>query len=216
MRIAKSLTVLLLLIAVVLSGCALRPPKIYRPEPPAVVEIGYSLAEYRADEKLYNDAIHAGDLAAAKAARDRAAWGLLFVVNNNYHAYSQGLAALRSSAGLGADVLQSGLAAGSNIFTNSATKNLLSATLLGVKGIAGSVQSRYYLDVSPEVIILAMRANREPYLAAVKAGLDQDAAHYTLNQARSDLTELFWAGTLEGARVKLTEQAGKANQAQQK
>lgn len=214
MRIAKVLNAAMLMIA--LAGCALRPPHIYAPPPPAVVDIGYSLAEYRADEKAYNDAVRAGDLVAAKAARDRAAWGLLFVVNNNYQAYSQGLAALRSSAGLGADVLQSGLAAGSNIFTNSATKNLLSATLLGVKGIAGSVQSRYYLDVSPEVIILAMRANREPYLAAVRAGLDQDVAHYPLNQARSDLTELFWAGTLEGARVKLTEQAGKALQPPQK
>jgi hypothetical protein len=215
--VTKSFTRCLpILLMVALAGCALRPPKVFRPEPPAIVSIGYSLDEYRTEEKAYSDAIRAGDLAGAKSARDRAAWGLLFVVNNNYQAYAQGLAALRSSAGLGADALQSGLAAGSNIFTNPATKNLLSATLLGVKGITGSVQSRYYLDVSPEVIILAMRANREPYLAAVKAGLDQDAAHYSLNQARSDLTELFWAGTLEGARVKLTEQAGKAVQEQQK
>ena len=210
MRIAKTLSTGLLLIA--LAGCAIRPPKLYRPEPPAIISIGYTLAEYRADEKAYNDAIRSADPAAAKAARDRAVWGLLFVINNNYQAYAQGLAALRSSAGLGSDALQSGLAAGSNIFTNSATKNLLSATLLGVKGITGAVQSRYYLDVSPEVIILSMTANRASFLQAVKAGLDQDAAHYSLNQARSDLAELFWAGTLEGARIQLTRQAGKAAQ----
>lgn len=207
MKILRAAVSAFLLIA--LTGCALRVPKLYRPEPPAIINIGYSLSEYRADEKAYNDAIRSGDLAAAKAARDRAVWGLLFVINNNYEAYAQGLAALRSSAGLGADALQSGLAAGSNIFSNSATKDLLSATLLGVKGVTGAVQSRYYLDVSPEVIILSMAANRAPYIQAVKVGLDQDAVHYSLNQARSDLAELFWAGTLEGARIKLTEQAGK-------
>lgn len=209
MRIAQFSTVYLLL---ALTGCAVRPPKLYRPEPPAIISIGYSLSEYRADERAYNDAIRAGDFGSAKAARDRAVWGLLFVINNNYYAYAQGLAALRSSAGLGSDALQSGLAAGSNIFSNRATKNLLSATLLSVKGITGAVQNRYYLDVSPEVIILSMAANRTPYLQAVKAGLEQDATHYPLNQARSDLAELFWAGTLEGARIKLTEQAGRAAQ----
>lgn len=203
---------ILILSLVLLTGCALKPPKLFKPQAPAIINIGYSLDEYRADEKLYNDAVKTGNAAEAKAARDRAIWGLMFVVNNNYQTYVQGLAALRSSAGVGSDVLQSGLAAGSNIFANSATKNILSATLLGVKGITGSVQSRYYLDVSPEVILLSMAANRAPALQAVKAGLEQDVTHYPLNQARYDLTELFWAGTLEGARTYLTQQAGKATQ----
>lgn len=202
----------LILALLALCGCSLKPPKLYVPPPPDIIGIPYSLTEYRADEKAYNDAIKANDLVTAKAARDRAIWGLLFVIDNNYQKYSQGLAALRASAGLGSDVLQSGLAAGSNVFTNSATKNILSASLLGVKGITGSVQSRYYLDVSPEVILLSMAANRAPALQTVRAGIEQDAAHYSLNQARYDLTDLFWMGTLEGARTYLTQQAGKAVQ----
>jgi len=192
-----------------LCGCSVHPPKLYKPDAPAIISIGYSLAEYQADAKVYDDAIKANDPATAKTARDRAAWGLLFVINNNYQTYAQGLAALRASAGVGSDILQSGLAAASNIFTNSATKNLLSASLLGVRSGAGSVQSRYYLDVSPEVIILSMNANRAPYLQAVKDGLNQDVTHYSLNQVRSDLGDLFWAGTLEGARLRITEDAGK-------
>lgn len=201
---------ILFVLILLLAGCTPKPPRLTKPEVPAIVGIAYTLADYRADEKAYNDAVKTNDLVAAKVARDRAIWGLLFVINNNYQSYSQGLAALRSSAGLGSDILQSGLAAGSNIFANPATKDILSAALLGVKGITGAVQSRYYLDVSPEIIILAMNASRQPHLDAVKAGLDQDTAHYSLNQARSDVAELFWAGTLEGARLKLTEQAGKA------
>lgn len=199
----------LILALVGLTGCVPRPPKLMKPETPAIIGIPYALADYRADEKAYNDAIEAGDLTGAKAARDRAIWGLLFVINNNYQSYSQGLAALRSSAGLGSDVLQNGLAAASNIFSNVATKNILSASLLGVKGITGSVQSRYYLDVSPEVIILSMDARRKPLKDAIYASIGKDANAYPLNQARADLAELFWSGTLEGARLQLTEQASK-------
>lgn len=200
----------LILALLALTGCVPRPPKLYKPEAPAIISIGYSLTEYRADETAYNDAIAAGKLDVAKAGRDRAIWGLMFVINNNYQSYAQGLAALRSSAGLGSDVLQSGLAAGSNVFSNPATKNILSAALLGVKGITGSVQSRYYLDVSPEVIILSMDARRQTFLDKVTAHIGDDPSKYPLNQARSDLADLFWAGTLEGARIQLTQQAGKA------
>jgi hypothetical protein len=202
----------LILSLLFLAGCSLKPPKLYKPEAPAIIDIGYSLTEYRADEKAYNDAIKANDLVTAKAARDRATWGLLFVINNNYQKYSQGLAALRASAGLGSDILQSGLAAGSNVFSNPATKNILSAALLGVKGITGGVQSRYYLDVSPEVIILSMEARRQPFLDKVMGHIADDPSKYPLNQARSDLADLFWAGTLEGARIQLTQSAGKAAQ----
>lgn len=200
-----------LLLTVSLAGCVPRPPKLTKPETPAIIGIPYALAEYRADEKAYNDAIASGKMDVAKASRDRAIWGLLFVINNNYQSYSQGLAALRSSAGLGSDILQNGLAAASNIFSNVATKNILSASLLGVKGITGSVQSRYYLDVSPEVIILSMDARRKPLKDAIYASIGKDASAYPLNQARADLAELFWAGTLEGARLQLAEQASKAN-----
>src|SRR5579864_7599872 len=155
------------LLCSLLSGCSLKPPKLYKPDAPAIISIGYSLSEYQADEKAYNDAIKADDPVSARIARDRAVWGLLFVVNNNYQQYAQGLAALRSSAGLGSDVLQSGVAAASNVFSNSATKNLLSASLLGIRSISGSVQSRYYLDVSPEVIILSMNANRASFLQTI-------------------------------------------------
>lgn len=207
MRIIKSFITALLITS--FTGCVPRPPKLTKPPTPAIIGIPYTLEEYRADEKAFNDAIAANKPDVAKAARDRAVWGLLFVINNNYQSYAQGLAALRSSAGLASDVAQSALAAASNIFTNVATKNLLSASLLGVKGITGSVQSRYYLDVSPEVIILSMDARRKPRLDAVYANIAKDAGAYPLNQARAELADLFWAGTLEGARLQLTEQAGK-------
>lgn len=211
MKSLKILTLGLLLIA--LAGCSLKPPKLYRPDPPQIISIGYTLAQYQADETAYNAAVKAGDLAGAKIARDRAVDGTLFAINNNYQQYAQGLMAVRDGAGVGTDLAQLTLAAGSNIFTNPATKNLLSGLLLGVKGASSSVQSRYYLNVPPEVIVLSMKAYRQPLLEKIATGQKQDALAYSLNQARSDLAELFWAGTLAGARLQITEQAGKAAQA---
>lgn len=197
---------------VLLTGCAVKPHKIFAPETPVPMKAAYSFTEYTADVAEYNKRVNANDLAGAKLLRNKIAGEVEIAIDNNYEAYSQGLGELRSNAGLASDVALSGLGAATNIATRTLLKDIFSASGLAVTGITKSVQNRYYSNEQIEPLILLMRKARAPYKQALADCLAKDVSQCSLTDARKDLNALYWAGTLESARVEMTIEAAQAQQ----
>ena len=194
-------------IGILCAGCRLHPPQAYQPSTPAVLSLAYTVQQFQDDQKQYTDAYNAGDFAKAKMARDRFGWDMEQVINNNYHVYANGLSALRSTAGFGSDVLQSGIAGAGTLMGGIAMKQLLDVALLGVQGTERSAKARYFADVPVTTFKAAMDSQRAAFLTKIESSLAKPVQDYPFQQLRADLTELFYAGTLPSAQEFLAKQA---------
>lgn len=203
-----------LMVGLFLASCA-RAPKFYKPNKPPVLggTARYSLGDFEKDKAAYEQNVkNLADPAAAGKARfhrDRMITGILSEIEDVYGEFELALASNRAFFETGFDFLELGTGVATTISGPERVKTVLAAALTGTQGFRLSVDKNFFREKATEVIITAMRAARQEQRNLILGKMTKlGVAKYTFEEARLDITELFYAGTLQGALQTLGAQAG--------
>src|SRR5258708_14818802 len=112
---------------------------------------------------------------------------------------------------LGAVFIERGLAAGGTVSKGERGKTILSALVSGVTGTRLSIDKNFFRQQTVTAIISSMQANRNRIRTIILQRLTSEGADtYPFEAVRSDLIDLFFAGTLQGGIQEL-HQASSSN-----
>jgi hypothetical protein len=131
------------------------------------------------------------------------------LIDRRFYAWARNL--LREEAGknLAVDTAVIALNTTGTLTGGALVKSILSAVSAGIVGIKGSFDKNAYYEKTIVALLLKMEAEREKIKLAMAQKASQSIADYTITGAISDLERLYTAGTLRGALISITEEAGK-------
>jgi hypothetical protein len=126
-----------------------------------------------------------------------------------YREYELSLAVNRARFDTGSDIVELGLAGAVAAVGGESLKTILGIALSGAQGTRLSISKNYFREKTTEIIITAMRGSRQDKLNQIIGKMEIPAEKYTFEEARADLVEFFYAGTLQGALQTLAADSGK-------
>jgi hypothetical protein len=140
--------------------------------------------------------------------RDTVVYRRLQVIDIYYYQLEADLTASYDGLSVGADLTVlalNGLAATTG---TAATKAALAAASAGVLGAKTTVNTDVFYQKTLPALLAQMRAQRLKDYADIKTSLTKPYAQYTIDQALDDVNAYYIAGTLPGAVMQLTADAG--------
>lgn len=169
----------------------------------------YTAAQYSADKKAYDAAMKESPMQTDKARvyRDTMVAGIEAEIEHNYQDYKLRLSSQRAFALTVADMVELGTSASITVVGSSATKELLGAALTAFKGSRISVDKNYFQEKTTTALTSSMDARRDRIRDRIAHKLTLSVTAYTFEEARRDLFELFYAGTLPSALEELASTA---------
>jgi hypothetical protein len=184
---------------------------------------GYPKAYQDADEVIKADGPYllAGVRDIANAASDQGRAGLsqqqyrdsvvyrrIEVINIHYYDFEAILSSAYDGLNTGADLAALVLNGFGATTGSAATKAALAAASSGVLGAKTTINTDIFYQKTLPALIAQMRAQRQKIYAQIRTGLTKSYADYSIDQALDDVNSFYIAGTLPGAIMELTVQAG--------
>jgi len=199
-----------LLVSLALTGCALRPPRVTQPLSPGNKEAVYDLKTFGTDLKKYRDAMAATPprLDEARLVRDLMIHRIITDVQVDYKAYEEKLFKGRALFDTGADVLGIAVTTAGTITNGERVKTILAATATALTGSQLSISKNYFREKTTEILIAKMQAARYSIRTQITQKMVLPADQYSFDEAWSNLVDFFYAGTLQGALLALSQQVG--------
>jgi hypothetical protein len=199
-----------LLVSLLLTGCSFRPPRVPQPLSPGNKEAVYDLKTFGTDLKKYRDAMAASPpkLDEARPVRDLMINRIITDVQVDYKAYEEKLFKGRALFDTGSDVLGIAVTTAATISNGERVKSILAATATALTGSQLSISKNYFREKTTEILITKMQAARESVRTLIMQKMLLPVDQYTFDEAWSNLVDLYYAGTLQGALLALSQQVG--------
>lgn len=210
---------LVALLWLALTGCAgsqLARPKIPRLLTSSSPLVLYTNDAFQKDYDAYKAAVvrcatpTAAEQCIAKQLRDSIINRINLDIELNYREYAAQLFIGRAGTNVGLDALELGLSTAATLAGAEGTKTILAGILTGAKGIRLSFDKNFFAERTTPIIIGRMNTARETLLTELHTKMTLSVAEYPLEEAWSDLVELFYAGTLQGGIQALATDMGQA------
>ncbi len=183
-----------------------------RPPVPPTLSYGgqakYSVADFNAAYKKYQDLMGAADYAKAAIQRDLIINRVEVDIESNYREYEGKLSSTRATIETLTDATELGLSAATGVLGNADIKDLLAASLTGFKGTRLSFDKNFFREKTTEILISKMQASRDTVRNRITAKMALPVQQYGFEEAWRDLVEFFYSGTLQAALVQLANDAG--------
>jgi|GEM_PF-1343303 len=186
--------------AVFLIGCKGR---VHRPDIPRALNrtsqhVFYDLSEFTADYGKYQKAVVDNDLDLAKTTRNYIVNRIRVDIEMNYRAYESALFIGRARTDVAWDFLEQGLTFAGTVSNGERVKTVLDAVLSGIKGTRLSVDKNFFREKTVEIIMSKMQASRDRVKNLITEKMSEmTALEYPFEEAWVDLTQFFYAGTLQ-------------------
>lgn len=202
--------VTLLCVAVLSNGCtANRIQRMESPDRPPTLEASYTAAQKSADVAVYNTRVQANDLAGARVMRDLIVQNVRREIEVVYQAFERGLFANKAAFEVEMDIFELLLSTATTLSGSHRAQTNLAALLTGTKGTRLSVDKNVFGEKTYSTLVSQMRASRSKASASMVEKLAKlDVNNYPLAEAETDLVQLFNAGTIHDALVRLSAHAG--------
>ncbi len=170
----------------------------------------YKLESFKTDYEKYKTAYEGNQLDQARRLRDALINRIRVDIELNYREYESKLFLNRAGTNLGADFLELGIAFATTVSNGERVKTVLGSVLTGFKGTRLSYDKNFFRERTIEIIITQMQAYRENTKNRILKKMSElSAEKYSFEEAWVDLTEFFYAGTLQGGLQSLANEAGK-------
>ena len=199
-----------LVVSLVVTGCSLRHPK-----PPSAIARGgvgttYSPAGFEEDRTAYKAAMAATpqQLDEARDVRDRIIGRIVAHVEVNYKAYEESLFYNRALFDSGTDILGIAVTTAGTISNGERVKSILAATATALTGTQLSISKNYFREKTTEILVTKMQASRDSVRAQITNNMILPVTKYPVEAALADLVDYYYAGTLQGALLALSQQVG--------
>lgn len=142
---------------------------------------------------------------------------MIAVTDSRYNKFVDELVMVRKGFSSGADIAAIGLDTASVLFTPASTKSILAAMSALTTASKTVVDKTYFYEQTLPVLITQMESDRQVVLVELTAGLNGPLQAYGFQTMMRDLVRYYSAGTIDGALVKIQQQAStKANDASKK
>ena len=191
-------TFILLLITVLLSGCA--AVQGY-PESPSAEPL--SLLDKNFD--LMIDEYFTLSGAEQRSFRDKQIVKRLAVIVVNFNTFEKALYQQTIRTNIGVQWLILALGGATIAVSSTDTKDILAATSVGILGAKAAFDKDALFDNTMPALLAQMRALRKEVQLKILQGQQKDTDRYSLTQAFRDLDEYYRAGTIPGAIVGVTK-----------
>jgi len=194
----------------ILGGCFSVPsqPKPQSVDPKLPVT-KYDKDTFASDLQTYRDLMKAGRISEATQQRDGMIQRIRVEIDAWYGQLEEDLYQQRASFNTWADVFELGLAGATGITNGARGKTVLAAILSAEKGSRLSYDKNWFREKTTEVLINAMRSERDKWLAEINGKMSVCRADkYSFEEAWADLLLYFRAGTPEGGLLALTASSG--------
>jgi hypothetical protein len=211
--------IVLIFIALSLSGCAgqqLGRPKVPRLLGPTSPMVLYTDADFQRDYTSYKAAIikcsepSALQECTAKQLRNSIIHRVRLDIELNYREYVSQLFLGRAGSNVGLDALELGLSTAATLAGAAGTKTVLAGILTGWKGIRLSFDKNFFAERTTPMLIGRIDILRAAIINDIQLQMGLSVQEYPLEEAWTDLAELFYAGTLQGGIQALSTDVGKA------
>jgi len=199
-----------LLVSLLLTGCSFRPPRVPQPLSPGNKEAVYDLKTFGTNLKKYRDAMAASPpkLDEARPVRDLMINRIITDVQVDYKAYEEKLFKGRALFDTGSDVLGIAVTTAATISNGERVKSILAATATALTGSQLSISKNYFREKTTEILITKMQASRETIRSRIIGKMRMPPDQYSFDEAWSDLVDFYYAGTIQGALLALSQQVG--------
>jgi len=204
---AVSLTLLLLV------SCRQSHLSLSLPAKPSLPYL-YSQADYACDVAVYENSSRMPDAAnqeVARLARNNICWGLMGTVDEIYSEYSAALFAGKGGIAVAGDAATIGLTAAGAIANRVAMKTIFGILGTAVAGVNLSVDKNFFAQQSYQIIAMAMDTRRTAIYGDIVDGLSRSVADYPLPEAKRDIVQYLYAGSLPGGLQEIQREAGAAS-----
>lgn len=195
---------LMLLIAVLLSGCAVT--RGYAPH--SAYPISRDIAELhtRFQSASSITGYYAGADTAAR--RNEFIAGRLTLSNLEYIQFIRQFRLSRAQEQAAFDITQLGLGVATTLVAGERAKTVLGTITTALTGARNAYEKNFYDDQTTAALVTQMNAERKVALIPILAGTKASIEDYPLTQAIVDLTEYQLAGTIDGALQAVQRDAG--------
>ena len=203
-RVVSCLVLLLVLLGS--TGCLRLVPK--KPTYLSSTALIYSVSDLNSDISTYRKFTPA-DAEAAKILRNRIVFRIMSQIEAAYGDFENRAFYGRATANTLGDAAQLGVTSAAVVVGASGVKDILNATSAALAGTRISVDKNFFEQKATEALLAQMRASRRTLKNQLLLNLNkQDVAHYPLDEAFSDLTDYYYAGTISSALVEVANKAG--------
>lgn len=158
--------------------------------------------DYRTD---YDNAAVGSE--AKREARNEIINGRIAAFDILFNLYQNELHREGVGVNLSIDAILVGLGAAGAIVTGG-TSQVLSAAAGGVTGLKGAIDRDVFFEKTMPVLLQEMNARRKSILVQIRDGLSKPVSDYPLSQGLADIESYYFAGTIPGALIGITESAG--------
>lgn len=146
-------------------------------------------------------------LVSARACRDRLVTARVYAIDLQFATFEDELFRQSREMGFGATIATLGIDAAGAV-AGGGTSRILSAISGGITGSRAAFEREVLAERTILAIHTAMRANRSLVLARIREGLRRDAGAYPLGAALTDVEDYYFAGTILGALIGITQAVG--------
>lgn len=200
-----------LLCGMLSAGCL---AKLDKPRVPQTLNrdekrVVYDLNDFNADHAAYKTAYKDKNWAEARRLRDYMVNRIKVDIEMNYRAYETAVFFDRANTSVGGDFLALGLGVATGISNPARVKTVLATVATGFQGLRLSYDKNLFREKTSEIIITKMQAHRTRVKNHILSGMKNSVEVYAFEEAWADLTEFFYAGTLQGGLQALAQDAGK-------
>ena len=129
-------------------------------------------------------------------------------VQVNYKKYEESIFYNRALFDTGSDILGIAVTTAATISNGERVKSILAATATALTGSHLSISKNYFREKTTEILVTKMQAARESTRARITRNMLLPVSQYSIEAALSDLVDFFYAGTLQGALLALSQQVG--------
>jgi hypothetical protein len=190
-------------------GCCHKNQKVMLPS--VFRDNVYSKASFDNDYKQYKAARDGSKESEARMYRNIMIYQIEADIELIYRQFEQKFSSSRDKFQTGSDVVELGVTAAIGVVEGSAVKELLAASLTGFKGTRLSIDKNYYREKTTEIIITQMQAYRESVRNRItEKTVKLSVSDYPFEEAKRDLIEYYYAGTVHSAFQQLAIASGQA------
>lgn len=130
-----------------------------------------------------------------------------YAIDITFSEFEKSLFRETREVGFWATIVSLGLTGGASLAGVTAA-NALSAAATGVTGTRAAYEKEILAEKTVMAIFTAMHANRTKIEVRIRQGLKRPISDYPLGLALGDLEDYYYAGTILGALVAITESVG--------
>lgn len=136
----------------------------------------------------------------------------MYAINLKFSEFEKNLFRETREIGFWATIASLGLTGGAT-FAGLTTAHVLAAVATGVTGTRAAYEKEVLAEKTVVAINTAMHTNRKKVEVRIRRGLQRPIEEYPLGLALSDLEDYYYAGTVLGALVGITEIVGSEGKA---